>query len=122
MSREKRDYFFAAFDAHLRGGYAGPEALKRAAHNYAHVFYGDDDKTPLSRAAGIALKELLGEEADPPYIIDPVAYKLLYEYVKAFSEESCCKTPGCSTEDPLCDAMTARSVLALVTEKGEYRG
>lgn len=34
------------------------------------------------------------------------------EALEEIAEEECCRTPGCSTGDPMCTAMTARAALA----------
>lgn len=54
----KMDYFWEAFDSHLRAGETGPGALRRAATDYRKVFFTDDGRTAFARAASVALEEL----------------------------------------------------------------
>lgn len=55
---EKTDYFWEAFDSHLRAGLTGKEAIEKAAGDYRFVFFNDDDRTSLQRAASLALIQL----------------------------------------------------------------
>lgn len=64
MTREQIEYFFEAFNADLRAGVDPEEALKRTAREYAYVFFGDDDRSELARAASFALAKLQRETGD----------------------------------------------------------
>lgn len=56
--KEKVDYFWTAFDSHLRAGKSGREALLQAADDYCFVFFDGDGRSEIGRAAMLALEQL----------------------------------------------------------------
>lgn len=59
--RDQIEYFFADLDLHIRCGKSPKEALLATVEDYAFVYHSDDDKTPLARAATIALRQIKDE-------------------------------------------------------------
>lgn len=59
------EFFFSAFDAYLRSGMEAEQALAKTASDYAYVYFHEDGRSPLARAAERALLALqeTGEEA-----------------------------------------------------------
>ena len=45
------------------------------------------------------------------------AYRQVVEALRGIAELGCCETPGCSVENPLCTAITAKQALAAATEE-----
>ena len=62
--RDEIEYFFADLDMHLGAGKKPLDALVSTVEDYAAVYHVNDDRTVLARAATVALKHLLSEEAE----------------------------------------------------------
>lgn len=93
------------------GEYPGKDFVVRTAlnprrgHRYAtmiaSVFEGDLIKNGKDNARLIA------------------AAPVMYDALQQIASGGCCLTPGCSVDNPMCDAMTARAALAQVEGEKE---
>lgn len=55
---EKTDFILSSLDLHLSMGKSAHDALVAAIEDYAAVYLVQDDRTPLQRAAAVALNHL----------------------------------------------------------------
>ena len=57
------------------------------------------------------VEELSNAELDA-LAIHSNAVKALFDTMKEIARDSCCQTPGCCIDDPMCTPMTARAAVA----------
>lgn len=57
-NNDKLDYILATLDLYLKEGKRPIEALEETIADYAFVFFHDDGRLPLGRAAKLILKRL----------------------------------------------------------------